>query len=392
MINKLLYPVFIILSFMCLTGYVNAETFEVVANYNYFEPYSNLSDDDLILLNNFFTEKYGSDEDNIYIVTSLLKEYKFNFDNKNLYFYVFERGTGNISGNTYGKYLFFNFFKSYSYGSYRFSENRYKFNLETKEIVLSTDNLISRNLSDSYTSYQWLSTSDSNAYGLYLPLWISKPFTVSMTYEANFDDISYDSYSLKFDNSVNFEDRVNRHYNIYNYYSGNGSYIRSYIDFALDNSINPPESKDVNYKVNYYFDDVLNEELSYIGNGKVGEKVSLIPDTKFDNYILKNDNNYLITLVEDEEQNVINIYYVTSSIIDVPNKDDYNDIDTNNGNFYFFINYSDLKEMFPGVNFDSFNQFHQFTILIIINMFYLMFWFFVGWVVLKILYKVFQWI
>lgn len=390
MINKILYPIFILLSFFCLTGYVKAETFEVLSDYNYFEPYQHLSDEDLILLNDFFTEKYGNDETKTYIITSLFREYKDKFDGKNLYFYVFERGTGNFYSNSYYKTLYFGIYKTFSYSSYDFSNNRYQFNLETKEIELNTQNINKINLSDSNSALQWISNKTYLVDGHYLPLWISKPFSLSMKSSIVFNGVTYEDFSLKFDNSVNFEERVNRHYNIYNYFSGNGSYFRSYIDFSLDTSIKPVEPKEVSYKVNYYFDDVLNEELSYVGNGKVEEEITLTPDVKFDNYILKNDNNYSIILSENEEQNVINIYYVTSSIAD--NKDDYSDINTENSEFYFFINYSDLKNIFPDINFDSFNQYNQFIILIIINIFYLMFWFFVGWIVLKILYKVFQWI
>ena len=76
----------------------------------------------------------------------------------------------------------------------------------------------------------------------------------------------------------------------------------------------------------------------------------------------------------------------------INDKSDYNSVnlDLENSGLYLFFDYEDIMNFFPFVNWSSFNQFEQLLIVLVINVFYLLFWAFVIWIVLKLVYKVFQ--
>ena len=68
--------------------------------------------------------------------------------------------------------------------------------------------------------------------------------------------------------------------------------------------------KDVEYTVKYFFDEVEDESLRYIGSGKLGSTVTYIDKVK-PNYVLDRTTpeNRQITIVANSEENIIEVYY-----------------------------------------------------------------------------------
>lgn len=330
------------------------------------------SNDDLILISNYFTDYY-KDSGIIKVATIPEGFYHFNsskFDKENIYIFVFDYYEEQEYKRCSGKYCFsgiYDFTKNYDV----FSFNTIEHTIELTDLTYtdvtgsSFNNTLQQSAYDLYTAFM-----SGNSYYFSIPLWFNE--------NPIFNNV-YDGYQMHFiiSNSVILPERLTNYYDFRNYIVGENPKLYSYIDYVFGRY----EDRVYSYQVNYYFDNVLNEELSYSGETKIGEVIEVVPDKVFNNHLLSNDNSYTITISDNENDNIINIYYI-------PN----NDINTDESFMYFFINFSDLKDIFPYINFGEFSHSEQFLVLVVVNIFFVLFWGFVIWIMLKMLYKFFQWI
>ena len=96
-----------------------------------------------------------------------------------------------------------------------------------------------------------------------------------------------------------------------------GSVTVDSVDEYADGNVikfNSTTKQDVNYTVEYYFDDEKAEDLTETGSGEIGtqinsykDKADQAPDGQ--NYVLDRVENLPLTLDEDAAKNVINVYY-----------------------------------------------------------------------------------
>lgn len=141
-----------------------------------------------------------------------------------------------------------------------------------------------------------------------------------------------------------------------------------------------------NYRIEYYFDDVLREDYIEYKKGKVGDVITEFTDYSDNDYKFYGEN-YSFTIYEDDNQNVFRIYY-RSNKYGVGAS--YEQIDTRNSKIPFIFHYDMIKQFFSGINFNSFTQSEQLMITIFINVWFIGIFSFVCWLFLKIVYKIFQ--
>lgn len=127
-----------------------------------------------------------------------------------------------------------------------------------------------------------------------------------------------------------------------------------------------------NYSVNYYYNDVLDSNRSY--TSKVSQDSSIIIENQsYDNYVIDN-NTYNVFINEDNM--IFNIYYYTSDYWS-EDSGNYHTIDATNLSFYMPFSMARIKEIFPNIDFKSFNTFQQFIVVLLVNIvFILVLWFF----------------
>lgn len=148
------------------------------------------------------------------------------------------------------------------------------------------------------------------------------------------------------------------------------------------------EKEKVGYRIEYYFDDLIDNTKTEYLFGYVGDKVDSYTDNSSDLYKLYTDNqNYVLDLTDNETNNVLRVYY-RSPLYGTEKTP----IDTNVKEFYFFYNFNDIKSMFPSIKYENFTQFEQFLTVITFNIFYCLFLFFIIYISLKMLYKGWTWI
>lgn len=95
----------------------------------------------------------------------------------------------------------------------------------------------------------------------------------------------------------------------------NASTWRLFIYINDNNVHNPgagPEPTEVTYTVNYYYDNVLNDDKTDTFTGNVGDTITTVTDKSVTGYCFDHDN-LPFTLTADEEQNVITVYYATDA-------------------------------------------------------------------------------
>jgi len=144
----------------------------------------------------------------------------------------------------------------------------------------------------------------------------------------------------------------------------------------------------VNYRVEYYFDDLIDNTKTEVLSGYVGDKISSYQDHSSDLYKLYTENqNYTIVLNENETQNVLKIYY-RSPLYGTEKSP----IITNTEEFYFFFNIEDIKKMFPSIEFANFTQYEQFIIVIGFNIFFCLFLIFMLYIAIQSINRVWSWI
>jgi len=144
----------------------------------------------------------------------------------------------------------------------------------------------------------------------------------------------------------------------------------------------------VGYRIEYYFDDVLDINKTEMLFGYVGDTIDKFTDQSSELYKLYSEGqNYVMRLSKDENLNVLKIYY-RSPLYGTEKTP----IDTNVKDFYFFYNFSDIKGMFPSIKFENFTQFEQLLIVIVFNGFYCLFLFFAFWCILHAFNKCWTWV
>lgn len=122
------------------------------------------------------------------------------------------------------------------------------------------------------------------------------------------------------------------------------------------------------YSVNYYYNDELDSSKSETGTGVAGSTLELI-DKSYGDYTIDN-NEYEVTLSEDNM--TFNLYYYDEYF-----GTDYELIDTSNTHIPFNFSVRYLNTIFPNINFNRFNQFQQFVICLLINIFFILILYFI---------------
>lgn len=141
------------------------------------------------------------------------------------------------------------------------------------------------------------------------------------------------------------------------------------------------------YNINIYFDDIFQPQYSFTSYGSIGDLVDLTGFDSYENYYFADISIYNFIINSDRDQNNFNIYYYSEKY-----GTEYQDINTKDSKFYLFIHYDDLKDLFPSIKWDTFNQFQQFLILITINILFCVFLIFMFILVYRLLSKLFSYI
>lgn len=174
-----------------------------------------------------------------------------------------------------------------------------------------------------------------------------------------------------------------------NYASDKYELIENQYELVLtteDNVLNIyyQSKKKIKYKIEYYFDDILKENYTEIKEGLLNEVITEFTNYASDYWSLV-ENEYTLTIQENSDLNIMRIYYRS------PNYGTkYQIIDTKNSKIPFIFHFTDIKEMFPSVNFNVFNQYEQLSITIFVNLWFIGMFSFITWLFLKMIYKVFQ--
>ncbi len=119
------------------------------------------------------------------------------------------------------------------------------------------------------------------------------------------------------------------------------------------------KSKDVDYYVDVYLDDIYYPKYSTIRTGKVGKEVILEDLEERINYFNLDPQEYKITLVDDKEKNHIVVNYYSDNY-----DTKYQDIDTSN-KFYISFDWVYIKDLFNLKG--NYTQTEQFLIVYVVN-------------------------
>lgn len=139
----------------------------------------------------------------------------------------------------------------------------------------------------------------------------------------------------------------------------------------------------IDYTVSYYYDDVLQPDLTVNGSAKSGTDISI--EDKSNDYYLSNENN-LSTFKLSESNNNIEIRYYSKNYGTV-----YQQINTHNSQLYFPFHYDYLKTLFPSINFDLWTSFEQFSFTLTFNLFFIVFLAFLIFLIIKLFYFIKGW-
>ncbi len=439
------FILFFISSFLFLNTFFAETYFDYdLENYSYLNKvkasnlnthFNRFSNDNLIAIKNFFDDKYGSIEGNPYILF-----YYSEFNDLNNFNLVLLRF--NDSFNT-GALGYGNGFIQISLGSYGMKYidvlEYYDFDFDNSIVSLSDDHNVSGGI------YMF----DSNVRFFSFPMWTSRDLHWNDLIPLSKDEALKTLYYI--DDYSSFDEKYKSYYNYipYDYYSyiytildlvginttkPSNIYtyvdyeIRYYFDNVLDNNKTFKDSgkvgdvidkftdysnddyyliendysirlaKDVDnilnvyfksyktYKIEYYFDDVLRDDYSEFKKGKVGDVITEFTDYSDNDFKLYGEN-YSFTICEDDYQNIFRIYYRSNKY---GSGASYEQIDTRNSKIPLIFHYDTIKDLFTGINFNSFTQSEQLMITIFINIWFVGIFSFVTWLFLKIVYKIFQ--
>lgn len=213
----------------------------------------------------------------------------------------------------------------------------------------------------------------------------------------DFNGLFWSNKSLKFNGILNdtyyYYKFTNVNTSLLNYYTlGEFHYdspIYTFCNLMLGDYGGDEVFEKFNYKVEYYFDDLIDTSKTENLSAIKGAKITNFTDYSSDIYKLykPEGTDYSIIIDEDETKNILKIYYRSPYY-----GTDKQPIDTDVDGFYFFFNFSDIRSLFPTIEFGNFSQFEQFIIVICFNLFYCLFLFFVIYLIIKMLYKGMSWL
>ena len=205
-----------------------------------------------------------------------------------------------------------------------------------------------------------------------------------------YEDFSYgwSDRSIIIDSTFNLDSRYTSYYTLVNYVYPEYP-LYSISNLVLGNFGQSVEVSKYAYKIEYYFDDLLDSSKTFIGTSEKNSIVTNSTDYSDSLYSLYSDSSIpvSITISENEIDNVLRVYY-RSALYGTDKKP----IDTNVDSFYFFYNFNDIKTMFPSIQFANFTQYQQFVIVILFNMFYALFLLLILYIMLKAIFKALGWL
>lgn len=308
--------------------------------------------------NNLIEKQYDSKK--TYLIFLVMKSSKY-------YFYLNEIALEDSSVFNFSN-SDFQFFESFSssyrtYFSFKFTNDNN--DIEFEKISLAADLYF-------YDTYVFQNKNWEGMSGL---VWSNKP--IKYTNEI---DTSKNYYRYKF---RNVSEDLKKYYDFSSF-----SYqdpIYTYMNL-LFGDYEEKEPVTVAYKIEYYFDDILDvsktEYKTALSNTEIKEYTNYATDL----YSLV-ENNYSIILSEDETQNVLRIYY-RSPLWGTEKQA----IDTSESKVYLFFQYSDIKAMFPNVTFENFTQYQQLIVVVLFNILYCLFLVLCVIILLRSCMKVWSWI
>ena len=217
----------------------------------------------------------------------------------------------------------------------------------------------------SFTTSEYCGISDSissNFYGSYPLIWSNQ--------------------SLKYDGDL-LDDYYSYHFNVID----NRSYDKPIYTYTnlLFGTYKELIKEKTSYRIEYYFDDLIDVSKTEYLSGYVGDKIEYSKDYSSDLY--KFFSKEIVELTNDVETNVLKVYY-RSPLYNT----DKQPINIERTKIHFFYTFSDIKSMFSNITFENFTQYEQFVIVLLFNIFYCLFLFFVSYFLLRAIFKVWEWI
>ncbi len=160
-----------------------------------------------------------------------------------------------------------------------------------------------------------------------------------------------------FNNNLNEPFSYISSFNNYNLFCSN-NYLYGFMNAIYDNVC-----VDVEYQINYFYNDVLDSSKTVIGHTCSGDvlNISNLSDSRF--HI--DDNVYSVIVSSDN--NVFNIKYYDDFF-----GTNYNQIDTQNEHIYFPFQMNYIRSIFPGIDFTKFTMAEQFIVMILLNLFFIL--------------------
>lgn len=268
------------------------------------------------------------------------------------------------------KFNYDKYFSDFNYNLRNDIVENYCFNITFSENEANISPYTNCSYRDSTIEFGSLFTNES-----YYLLWSNK----QLRYENDIDstkDYKYYSLDYTLDSFKNFYN--NQKISIY-------EPIYTYANLLFhDYEVKEPVT--VAYKIEYYFDDILDSGKTEYKTGKQYDVISSYEDYATDMYKLV-DGSYSIILNEDESLNVLKVYY-RSPLYGTEKSP----VETKNQRVWFFFQFSDLKTIFPNVEFGNFTQYQQLVITILVNIFFCLFLLFISYITLKAVFKCWSWI
>lgn len=161
----------------------------------------------------------------------------------------------------------------------------------------------------------------------------------------------------------------------------------TYINYHAGDKISTPydyvNQPPVKYKVNYYFDNVLQENLIYEGSGSVGSTIT-IENKANEDYLDKGNNTYEVVL--KDKDNEFNIYYFSKTY-----GTNYQQINTDNSQLWLPFSYDYLKSIFPNIDFSLWTSYEQFMFTLVFNILFVILLFLVLYVCYRLFLNIKGW-
>lgn len=210
--------------------------------------------------------------------------------------------------------------------------------------------------------YERYSFNESMTYFIYFKNFILPDFQDTYEFEISFCDKASTSYlcSVRDENNIVKFKAGDKLMADYNY---------------LNNS--------VGYQVNYYFDNVLQEDLTYNSSGNVGSTIT-IENKANEDYFDKGNNTYEVVL--KDKDNVFNIYYFSKTY-----GTNYQQINTDNSQLWLPFSYDYLKSIFPSIDFSLWTSYEQFMFTLVFNILFVILLFLVLYVCYRLFLNIKGW-